>query len=328
MKSFHALMRSTKSKTMAHNNSNFSRLINFVSRQPLSVARFTAKFLALLVNTFKLTKTAHIIRLNLAIALPHLSQTERNTIGRNAIQNEMISYFEFFHIWGAENQKNIKRINQVHNEHLFHNALAENKGLVLVMPHFGTWEIMNAWLAQHTQMTIMYKPIKNESADNFVRGARSRDQSVLVPTDESGVRQIFRSLKQGGTTVILPDHSPDHTGELVPYFGIPLFSSNLSAKLIQKTKAATLFMYALRNENSSFDIFIEEIDSAIYSLNAEQGTEIIHKAIESLITKNPENYHWSYNRFSANPALRKVYNISTDEALALVEKVRNNEINQ
>ena len=96
MKSFHALMRSTKSKTMAHNNSNFSRLINFVSRQPLSVARFTAKFLALLVNTFKLTKTAHIIRLNLAIALPHLSQTERNTIGQNAIQNEMISYFEFF----------------------------------------------------------------------------------------------------------------------------------------------------------------------------------------------------------------------------------------
>ncbi|MBP8063585.1 MAG: lipid A biosynthesis acyltransferase, partial [Acinetobacter sp.] len=98
-------------------------------------------------------------------------------------------------------------------------------------------------------------------------------------------------------------------------------------KLIQKTKAATLFMYALRNENSSFDIFIEEIDSAIYSLNAEQGTEIIHKAIESLINKNPENYHWSYKRFSANPALRKVYNISTDEALTLVEKVRNNDIN-
>ena len=84
-------MRSTKSKTMAHKNSNFSRLINFVSRQPLSVARFTAKILALLVNTFKLTKTAHIIRLNLAIALPHLSQIERNKIGQNAIQNEMIS---------------------------------------------------------------------------------------------------------------------------------------------------------------------------------------------------------------------------------------------
>lgn len=319
-------MHSTKLKTMTHKNSNFTRLINFVSRQPLSVARFTAKFLALLVNTFKLTKTAHVIRLNLAIALPHLNQAERNKIAQNAIQNEMISYFEFFHIWGAENDKNIARINKVHNEQLFHNAISENKGLVLVIPHFGTWEIMNAWLAQHTQMTIMYKPIKNESADDFVRSARSRDQSVLVPTDESGVRQIFRALKQGGTTVILPDHSPDHSGELVPYFGIPLYSSNLSAKLIQKTKAATLFMYALRNENSSFDIFIEEIDSAIYTQTAEQGTETIHHQLESLIRKDPENYHWSYKRFSANPELHKIYNMPTDEALTLVEKVRHSKI--
>ena len=319
-------MHPAKLKTMTHKNSNFTRLINFVSRQPLSVARFTAKFLALLVNTFKLTKTAHVIRLNLAIALPHLNQVERNKIAQNAIQNEMISYFEFFHIWGAENDKNIARINKVHNEQLFHKALSENKGLVLVIPHFGTWEIMNAWLAQHTQMTIMYKPIKNESADDFVRSARSRDQSVLVPTDESGVRQIFRALKQGGTTVILPDHSPDHSGELVPYFGIPLYSSNLSAKLIQKTKAATLFMYALRNENSSFDIFIEEIDSAIYTQTAEQGTEIIHHQLEALIRKDPENYHWSYKRFSANPELHKIYNIPTDKALALVEKVRPSKI--
>lgn len=313
---------------MAHKNSNFTRLINFVSRQPLSVARFTAKFLALLVNTFKLTKTAHVIRLNLAIALPHLNQTERNRIGQNAIQNEMISYFEFFHIWGAENDKNVARVNKVHNEHLLHDALAEKKGVILVVPHFGTWEIMNAWISQYTQMTIMYKPIKNQSADDFVRNARSREQANLVPTDESGVRQIFKALKQGGTTVILPDHSPDTNGELVPYFGIPLFSSNLSAKLIQKTKSRALFLYALRNKNSSFDIFMEEINSAIYTQTAEKGTEIIHQKLEDLIRKNPENYHWSYKRFNANPELHKIYNIPTEEALALVEKVRNNQSNR
>ena len=33
--------------------------------------------------------------------------------------------------------------------------------------------------------------------------ARSREQANLVPTDESGVRQIFKALKQGETTVIL-----------------------------------------------------------------------------------------------------------------------------
>ncbi len=42
-----------------------------------------------------------------------------------------------------------------------------------------------------------------QAADQFVREARSREQAHLVPTDESGVRQIFKALKQGGTTVIL-----------------------------------------------------------------------------------------------------------------------------
>ncbi len=106
----------------------------------------------------------------------------------------------------------------------------------MIVPHFGTWEVMNAWLSQYTEMTILYKPVKNPDADRFVREARSREQAHLVPTDESGVRQIFKALKQGGTTAILPDHTPDHGGEMINYFGIPLASSSLSAKLIQKLR--------------------------------------------------------------------------------------------
>ena len=43
------------------------------------------------------------------------------------------------------------------------------KGVVLIVPHFGTWEVMNAWCAQFTSMTILYKPVKNADADRFVR---------------------------------------------------------------------------------------------------------------------------------------------------------------
>ena len=129
---------------------------------------------------------------------------------------------------------------------MLHQALAAQKGLVLIVPHFGTWEIMNSYVAQFTEMTIMYKPVKDPGADLFVREARSREGAQLVPTDESGVRQIFKALKQGGTTVILPDHTPKQGGEMIPYFGFPLASSNLSAKLIQKTKAKALLLYAIR----------------------------------------------------------------------------------
>lgn len=303
-------------------SSTTTRLLNFFSRRPIRFSRFFAKILAGLINNFHLGKTSKVVRLNIDICLPHLTTEHKNQIARAAISHELQSYMEFFSIWGSSNEINISRIRQVHGAEHFHNAMQAQNGIVLLAPHFGTWEIMNAWFAQHSKMTIMYKPIKNEEADQFVRAARSREQANLVPTDESGVRQIFKALKQGGTTVILPDHTPKHGVEKINYFGLPLDSSNLSSKLIQKTKATALLVYAIRNETEDFDIHIEPIDPEIYEGSATDGTLVIHQAIEDLITRYPEHAHWSYKRFRANPVLHDIYNINHEAALLKVAQVR------
>ena len=300
-----------------------SRLLNFFSRRPIPIAQFIGRLLANVVNLLHITKTSETIRLNIEICFPNYDRQKRELITRHAIRNEIQSYMEFFTIWGSTAQKNIARIHQIQGEHYFHDAIKQGKGLVLIVPHFGTWEIMNAWFAQYTQMTIMYKPIKNDEADQFVRAARSRENAHLVPTDESGVRQIFKALKQGGTTVILPDHTPDQGGELIEYFGIPIYSSNLSAKLIQKTKAKALFLYATRNDQHGFKMTIEPIDEKIYQIGANEGTGIIFKHLEQLIQKYPEHYHWSYKRFKGHPQLKNIYNIPNHEAMALIHSVRN-----
>lgn len=303
------------------NRRNYA-LIKLISRQPIKLGRLVAGLVAGLVTRLPLSKISKIIRLNIKIALPNLTETEYQQLSARAIRNELTAYFEFLSIWGSANEKNIKRVQTVVGEQYLHDALAEQKGLVLIVPHFGTWEVMNAWLSQYTQMTILYKPVKNPDADQFVRDARSREQAHLVPTDESGVRQIFKALKQGGTTAILPDHTPDHGGEMIEYFGIPLASSSLSAKLIQKTKAKALLIYAKRNEQDGFNMFIEPIDPRIYEGSAEDGTLVIHQTLEKLIRQYPEHYHWSYKRFSANPALKKIYDIDENNALIKIAEIR------
>lgn len=308
-------MSETKSSTT-------TRLLEFFSRRPIRFSRLFARALAALINTLKITKTARTIRLNLDICLPNLDPQHREEIIQATIRNELQSYMEFFSIWGSSNETNIARIRQVQGAEYFHEAMADKKGIILLAPHFGTWEVMNAWFAQYTRMTIMYKPIKNDDADVFVRKARSREQANLVPTDESGIRQIFKALKQGGTTVILPDHNPKHGGEMVDYFGIPLESSNLSAKLLQKTKAKGLLVYAIRNETEDFNVYIEPIDDAIYAGTPADGTAVIHRAIEGLIKRYPEHAHWSYKRFRANPELHDIYNIAPELAREKVAKVR------
>ena len=128
----------------------------------------------------------------------------------------------------------------------------------------------------------------------------------------------FRYFDHAATTAV----SEEVIKEMIPYFGIPLATSNLSAKLIQKTTARALFLYALRNTEDGFDIFIEAVDEKIYNGNANQGTQVIINSIENLIRRYPEHYHWSYKRFKANPALDHLYHLNTDEALKLVEDIR------
>lgn len=298
------------------------RLLTWLSRVPMPFWQSFAKLIAAIENKFHFSKTAQYAHLNLVIALPELSPQQQTQIIQNAIRNEAQAYCEFLHIWGASNQENLSRIHQVHGAEYFHQALAEQKGVVLIVPHFGTWEIMNAWCAQHTNMTILYKPVKNPAVDEFVRQARSRERANLVPTNETGVREVFKALKAGGTTVILPDHSPDIEHDMVNYFGIPLYSSNLIAKLVQKTKAKALFLYAMRNQQGGFEMFIEPMSDDIYQGTANDGTRVIHQKIERLIRTYPDFYHWSYKRFKANPQLRNIYVISHQQALTQVEQCR------
>ncbi len=45
--------------------------------------------------------------------------------------------------------------------------------------------------------------------------------------------KFFKALKQGGMTVILPDHTPNVGGDMIEYFGLPLEQRAIrSAKLI------------------------------------------------------------------------------------------------
>lgn len=306
---------------MQKQKTDFVKMINFVGKLPLWILQTIATGLAGGFYRLLPSKTLRYARLNIQIALRDLPLQQQHHIARQAAINEAKSYFEFFHIWNNTTAQNLSLIHRVNGEHYFRTALERKKGVVLIVPHFGTWEVMNTWLNQFTQMTIMYKPIKNAAVDQFVLNAREQDCAHLVPTDESGVIQIFKALKKGGTTAILPDHSPDHPVDLENWFDVPVYSSRLSAKLIQKTGATGLIIYAVRNEQKGFDLTIEPISADIYD-SSTNGTALIFAALEDLIRCHPEHYHWTYKRFRANPATSKLYELPLDEALSLIRPIQ------
>lgn len=86
------------------NRRNYA-LIKLISRQPIKLGRLVAGLVAGLVTRLPLSKISKIIRLNIKIALPNLTETEYQQLSARAIRNELTAYFEFLSIWGSANEK-------------------------------------------------------------------------------------------------------------------------------------------------------------------------------------------------------------------------------
>ena len=133
--------------------------------------------------------------------------------------------------------------------------------------------------------------------------------ATLVPTDESGVRAIFRALKQGGFTAILPDHVPDHSGGIYSDFmGQRVLTTTLVSKLAQKTQCSVVGLSCIRrNDGLGFDIVCDLIDPQISSKNLQVSVDTLNSEIKRIIGRAPEQYMWGYKRFKQLENKQQVY---------------------
>lgn len=284
-------------------------LLQFLARLPLPVLRSIALFFAWVLNLMPHTGMRWVVRVNLLLAMPKLSETERMMLERASVRSQCLTALESIKCWGMPPHYSIGQIKEVHGLAQLQQALASPKGLIVIVPHLGTWEMMNTWFKQHASPVIMYKPAKNTELDQFMRQARQAMQATLVPTDESGVRAIFKALKQGGCTIILPDHVPDTTGGIyASFFSIDTLCSTLVPKLAHKTGCALIGMSCLRRDDGSgFDIYCDALSKNIADPDLNTAVAALNHAMQQMIQRAPEQYIWSYRRFKVATNLDGLY---------------------
>ena len=240
-----------------------------------------------------------VTEINLKTAYPALTDQQRQNLAQASLKHQAMTYAESIKIWGSSTTYALSLITKIHGEDVLTHALAMNKGVIAVVPHFGAWELLNVWLNQHSSPVIMYKPSKQKDLNRFMLEARQRLNATLVPTDETGVRAIFKHLKQGGLTVILPDHVPKASGGIYSmFYGQHALSSTLVAKLASKTQCAVIGLTCTRNNDlSGFEIHAVELSTDILCKDLQHSMDTLNQEMERMINQAPEQYLWGYKRF-------------------------------
>ena len=276
--------------------------INASGALPLSLAQYIGFILGHLLWYFP-TETKNTILINMNLCWPHLSEPQRIKLAKQSFIESAMAFMEMPALWLQPFPRNRSQIKEVIGEDILDAALASDRGLILVIPHLGNWELCNHFMSTKSEVTAMYQPAKIPEVDKIIYNSRSKSRTSLAPTNVSGVRNLLKLLKNGGCTAILPDQEPEPSGGLFsPFFGQNALSTSLVSKLIKQTKSIPLMLVAERlGPGKGFRIRVEECHEGIESRDLQTSVDALNKSTEKLICHFPEQYQWSYKRFKRSP---------------------------
>jgi len=279
----------------------FKSILTISSLLPLSFVHLLGNLIGKL-SWLTNSRIRKIAEKNIQHCFPELNSQHQIELVKNVLNETGKVIFETGKMWQQSADKTLSLVKKCENEYLIKQARQQGRGVILAMPHYGSWELVSLYCAKHYALTSMYAPQSDPQIDQFIQHARQRTGAKLVPTDIKGIRAMSKALKQAEMVAILPDQSPNENGVFVPFFKHPCYTMTLLPKLAKKTNAVVLFTYAQRLQDSSgFKIIFREAGKDLATLETEEATIQMNLDVEKLIRENPHQYQWTYKRFKKQP---------------------------
>ncbi|TXH99627.1 MAG: hypothetical protein E6Q76_19535 [Rhizobium sp.] len=249
-----------------------------------------------LPNSLRRNTVFHLQR-----CMPELSPAERNRIARHSLIHSAKAVFEAPALWFAPKWRLRRWLQAPQTQAQMRALIAGGKGLILLSPHIGAWELAGLFCADNGMITSLYKPQKGAMDAVILRG-RKRNGATLVPTSTGGVKSLLQALRHGQMVGILPDHDPpEHSGEFAPLFGLTAHTTTLVSKLAGRSEVPVYFIYAERlSWGRGFRYHMRKAPDGIG--DRAQGLIALNQGVEEVIRHLPEQYWWGYKRYRRQPA--------------------------
>ena len=269
-------------------------LFDLLARLPLSVLNRMGALLGWLTYVFS-HRYAERLRENLNNAELKCTESESHKLLHANIREAGKGVMELPWVWRSPLRKVVASVKQCHGWEYIDAARALGKGVIVLTPHIGCFEVIGLYIAARMPMTCMYRPPRWDFLDTLMHEGRERGQMKLAPTDLGGVRQLLKALKRSEIIGILPDQVPGNgEGEWASFFGRPAYTMTLIGRLIQASGAAVLMSNVERlPKGRGYELHFTPLSFDVSQSIPQQ----MNNELEKVIRKYPEQYLWSYNRY-------------------------------
>jgi KDO2-lipid IV(A) lauroyltransferase len=240
------------------------------------------------------SKRARIVATNLALigADPGLKEA--------VLRHTALTALESLRLWTRPAATNLREVVEVEGEAALRAAEAGGRGLLLVAPHHGNWELLVQWMAARGPFSLLYTRGGSPAVDAFLRRARERGGVTAVAADAHGMKPLLRALQRGEAVGITPDQVPEGPGGLwSPFFGQPALTMTLIHRLAGRSGAPLVLAAAERRDDGRFRIRLRPLPPEVTSGTLQAGVDALNLAVEDFVRPALAQYQWTYKRFMA-----------------------------
>ncbi|MDH5753204.1 MAG: lysophospholipid acyltransferase family protein, partial [Deltaproteobacteria bacterium] len=195
------------------------------------------------------------------------------------------------------------------NPEVLDQALAENRGVLMVSGHLGNWELMSAALVSAGYPYVMYVGRQNNPfADRFINTVRSRYGAGIIPK-QGGMRGMIRTLKQNHILGLLSDQHFSRNKHFVHFFSHPVSIVPGPALMYLHSRPVLLFSESWRTGQMSYRTRFTRLEVNLPGDSEEHDllliSQAISDAVEQAVRRHPDQYFWMHRRWRPIPAKKQ-----------------------
>jgi lauroyl/myristoyl acyltransferase len=175
-------------------------------------------------------------------------------------------------------------------------AAGEGRGVIIALPHMGTWEFGGSWIARNgyplTTVGEVLEP--RELFDYFVE-ERARICLTVLPLAPHTTSLLLGRLRAGGVVALLADRDLTGSGVAVEFFGKTTTLPGGPGVLALRSGAALLAGAAYQEPGGRHRAVLRHpVDTSPnlgFRKDVARITQLVAHELEALITAAPEQWH-------------------------------------
>jgi len=256
------------------------------------------------VGRHLLRRRAHIVRCNLRLCFPALSEAERERLLKRHFRLLAQSIVDRGLLWFGAHERMQEVLHIQGLEHL-QTLLESRRRILMLAPHFIGLDASATRLTWFLQTSAtLYKPQSDPEVDRLVREGRGRFNDVKLISRREGVRGLIRHLRSGIPVYYLPDMDFGRDGAaFVPFFGVPAATLLATAQIARTCDAAVVPI--LSRLDAQTGIYHIQVLAPLKDFPGQDAPQAAVARLNSLIAHwiqpDPAQYYWVHRRFKTRP---------------------------